>query len=135
MEQSSARITYTMRVRFFPHKFALLMLAALLPLSIPAQQPRKESLLNGLKVLMFADSSTDKVWVRIRIHSGSAFDPQGKEGLMTVLANNFFPTDAAKDYFRDELGGSLDIRANYDYIEIGASAKADSFIPMMETLS
>jgi hypothetical protein len=68
------------------------------------------------------------------VNSGSAFDPQGKEGLMAALANNLFPTDAAKEYFRDELGGSLEIRANYDYIEIGAWGKADSMIPMLETL-
>ena len=99
-----------------------------------AQQPKKESLLNGLKVVMFPDTASDKVVVRIRLHSGAAFDPQGKEGLMMALAYNLFPTDAAKEYFRDELGGSLAVRANYDYIEIGASAKADSMIPMLETL-
>ncbi len=111
------------------------MLLAALAVPAFAQQPRKESLLNGLKVLMFPDPSSDKVWVRIRINSGSAFDPQGKEGLMQLMAANFFPTDAAKEYFRDELGGSLAITANYDYIEVDASAKPDSLIPMLETLS
>ena len=83
-----------------------MMLLTALAVPAFAQQPRKESLLNGLKVLMFPDPSSDKVWVRIRINSGSAFDPQGKEGLMQLMAANFFPTDAAKEYFRDELGGS-----------------------------
>ena len=124
-----------MRVRFFPRKIAFLMLATALAIPAFAQQPRKDSLLNGLKVFMFPDTSSDKVMVRIRVNSGAAFDPQGKEGLMAVLADNFFPTDAAKEYFRDELNGSLQVRCTYDYIEVAASAKADSFIPMMETLS
>jgi hypothetical protein len=126
-----------MRLRFFPRKFAFLMLVVVfaVPAATLAQQPRKESLLNGLKVLMFPEPSADKVVVRIRVNSGAAFDPQGKEGLMAALANNFFPTDAAKEYFRDELGGTLQLHVTYDYIEVAASAKPDSFIPMMETLS
>jgi len=113
----------------------MLAVAFAVPAITPAQQPRKQSLLNGLKVLMFPDPSANKVVVRIRVNSGAAFDPQGKEGLMAALANNFFPTDAAKEYFRDELGGSLQLHVTYDYIEVLASAKPDSFIPMMETLS
>jgi predicted Zn-dependent peptidase len=124
-----------MRVRSIPSKFAFLMLIAMLAIPVFAQQPRKESLLNGLKVLMFPDSSSDKVWVRIRVNSGSAFDPQGKEGLMQILSANFFPTDAAKEYFRDELGGSLAITANYDYIEVDASSKPEDLNQMLETLS
>ena len=44
--------------------------------------PRQEKLLNGLKILMWSDKNADKVSVKIRIHSGSAFDPQGREGVM-----------------------------------------------------
>ncbi|MBV9241467.1 MAG: insulinase family protein [Acidobacteria bacterium] len=125
-----------MRLRCFSGKLAILVLmTAAVPVFTFAQQPRKESLLNGLKVLMFPNSGADKVWVRIRVHSGSAFDPQGKEGTMQLLAANFFPTEAAREYFKDELGGSLEITANYDYIEVDASAKPDSLIPMLETLS
>jgi zinc protease len=126
-----------MKVRFFTTKIAFLtlFLLASVPALTCAQQPRKESLLNGLKVLMFPDPGSDKVWVRIRIHSGSAFDPAGKEGVMQMLAANFFPTDAAKEYFSDELGGSLTITANYDYIQVDSSAKPDNLIPMLETLA
>src|SRR6476469_6123075 len=126
-----------MKNRLFSAKSAFLMLTLLaaVPALTLAQQPRKESLLNGLKVLMFPNNGADKVWVRIRVHSGSAFDPQGKEGLMQMLAANFFPTDAAKQYFRDELGGSLEITANYDYIEVDASSKPENLVPMLETVS
>jgi len=126
-----------MLVRLFSKNIAALILATVLltPLATSAQQPKRETLLNGLKVLMFPNNGSDKVAVRIRVHSGSAFDPQGKEGLMEMLASNFFPNEAAREYFRDELGGGLDIKVNYDYIEVEASARADSLIPMLETLS
>ena len=125
-----------MKVRCFTAKFAFLTLFLLALAGVMnAQQPRKDSLLNGLKVVMFPDTSSNKVWVRIRIHSGSAFDPAGKEGLMQLMAANFFPTDAAKEYFSDELGGSLAITANYDYIEVDSSAKPEDLIPMLETLA
>src|SRR3954470_20326053 len=102
-------MSHTMRSRFFFGNLALFTLAALLlvPIAGLAQQPKKELLLNGLKVLMFPDAASDKVSVRIRVHSGSAFDPQGKEGLMQMLTSNFFPTEAAKEYFKDDLGGTL----------------------------
>ena len=34
---------------------------------------------------------SDKVTVKVRVHSGSAFDPQQKEGVMRLLADNIFP--------------------------------------------
>ncbi|HTH52196.1 MAG TPA: insulinase family protein, partial [Pyrinomonadaceae bacterium] len=125
-----------MRERFFTGKIAFIgLLAILLAATSYAQQPRKESLLNGLKVLVFPDNGSDRVWARIRVHSGSAFDPQGHEGVMKMLSGNIFPNEAAKDYFTDDLGGSLEVRTTYDYIEIDASAKPENLIPMLETLS
>ncbi|MFL6373585.1 MAG: M16 family metallopeptidase, partial [Pyrinomonadaceae bacterium] len=123
-----------MTLRSFLGKFAFLMLALAFAVPAQAQQPHRESLLNGMKVLMFPDATANKVWVRIRVNSGSAFDPAGKEGVMQMLAANFFPTDAAKEYFRDELGGGLEITANYDYIEVDASAKPENLTQMLETL-
>ena len=37
---------------------------------------------------MWSDARSDKVTVKIRVHAGSAFDPQGKEGAMQLLADN-----------------------------------------------
>lgn len=101
----------------------------------PLPSPRKEKLLNGLKVLMWSDTKADKVWVKIRVHAGSAFDPQGKEGVMQMLADNIFPNAAAKDYFTEDLGGSLEVITNYDYIQINASSKPEGLVSMLETLS
>ncbi len=100
-----------------------------------AQQPRQERLLNGLKLLMWSDPSAPKVTVKIRIHAGSAFDPQGKEGVMRLLADNIFPTEAARDFFREDLDGSLEVTTNYDYIQIDATGKSDEFLNILSTLS
>jgi predicted Zn-dependent peptidase len=97
--------------------------------------PREEKLLNGLKLIMFDAPSGDKVTLKVRIHAGSAFDPQGKEGLMKLLAANVFPNPEAKEYFADKLGGSLDVVSNYDYIQINASSKPENLVSMIETVA
>ncbi|MFZ1700237.1 MAG: pitrilysin family protein [Pyrinomonadaceae bacterium] len=119
--------------------FVLLLVFSMVAPAIFSQaklpSPQKEDLLNGLKVLMWPDAKADKVSVRIRVHSGAAFDPQGKEGVMQILASNIFPNAAAKEYFSDDLGGSLEIITTYDFIEIDASSKPDGMLSMLETLS
>src|SRR5258708_18684407 len=101
----------------------------------PFTAPRREKLLNGLKILMWSDAKADQVSVKIRIHSGSAFDPQGREGVMQMLADNIFPTETTRDFFKEDLGGGLEIVTTYDYIQINASSKPESFLTMLETLS
>ncbi len=110
-----------------------LVAPAIFAQAMPA--PKKESLLNGLKVLMWNDAKADRVTVKIRIHAGSAFDPQGKEGVMQLLADNIFPNEAAKEFFTEDLGGSLEVVTNYDFIQINASSKPENFLTMLETLS
>lgn len=121
---------------------AVLNAALLISLSVPAgfaqsnlPAPRQETLLNGLKVLMWVDPGAKDVNMKIRIHSGAAFDPQGKEGVMKVLAESIFPTSAAREFFTEDLGGSLEIVTTYDYIQINASSKPEGFLTMLETLS
>ena len=97
--------------------------------------PRQEKLLNGLKVLMWNDPSTPDVRVSVRVHAGSSFDPQGKEGVMRLLANNIFPTAESRAFFKDDLGGTLEVVVNYDYIQINGTAKASEFITLLETIS
>lgn len=101
--------------------------------NVPA--PRQEKLLNGLKVLMWSDPAAQQATVRIRIHSGSAFDPQGKEGVMQMLADNFFPNATVREFFTDDLGGSLEIVSNYDFVQINGSAKSEEFLTLVETLA
>lgn len=98
-------------------------------------EPRQEKLLNGLKLLIWNAPNNDKVSVKLRIHSGSAFDPQDKEGTMAMLAEILFPNEGTKDFFRDDLGGSLDIESNYDYIQINATADSDKVLTLLETVA
>lgn len=97
--------------------------------------PRQEKLLNGLKVLMWSEPTVQNVSVKIRFHSGSAFDPQDKEGLMQMLAENIFPNETVKEYFTEDLGGSLEILTNYDFIQINATAKSEAFLELFEALA
>ena len=113
----------------------LFLLSLIVPVIFSQTAPKKENLLNGLKVLMWSDAKADKVSVKLRIHSGSAFDPQGKEGLMRMLSENLFPNDAAKEFFTEDLGGSLEVINTYDHIQINASSKPDQFLTMLETLA
>lgn len=134
---------YTMKIRKLFRKFtsAALVSAVLMPVALFAQTaisaPRQEKLLNGLKILMWSDPKADNISVKLRIHAGSAFDPQGREGVMQLTADNFFPNDGAREFFAEDLGGSLDIVTTYDYIQINASAKAGqgSLVKMLEALS
>lgn len=116
--------------------FAVYISAALgIAAAQPTGVPRQEKLLNGLKILIWNDPAADKVSVKVRIHAGSAFDPQGKEGAMNMLAEAFFPTPAAREFYRDELGGGLDLVTSYDYIQINASADSGQLLPLLESLA
>ncbi len=97
--------------------------------------PREEKLLNGLKLLIWNQPNAEKVSVKIRIHSGSAFDPQNKEGTMALLADSLFPNEPVKEFFREDLGGSLEVTSNFDYIQIDATANSDQFLTMLESLA
>ncbi len=98
--------------------------------------PRQEKLLNGMNLLVWnAPDPTGKVTVKLRVHSGSAFDPQGKEGTMALLADALFPTAAQREFFAEDLGGSLEVASNYDYIQITATSTPDEFLTMLETIA
>lgn len=112
----------------------LLSLAAGSFAAVPSA-PREEKLLNGLRLLVWSDPSSPKVTVRIRIHSGSAFDPLGREGTMRLLSDIIFPSETTREFFADDLGGNLTVTCNYDFIEINGSGNSESFLTILETLS
>lgn len=97
--------------------------------------PRQEKLLNGLKLLIWNEPTAEKVTVKLRINSGAAFDMQNKEGTMALLADVLFPNESVKEFFRDDLNGSLDVESNYDYIQISATGNADQILTILETLA
>ena len=84
---------------------------------------------------MWNDPAASDVRISVRIHSGSSFDPQGKEGVMKLLAGSLFPTAESRSFFKEELGGGLEVISNYDYIQINAWAKPSEFVTMIETVS
>src|SRR5688572_30971607 len=130
-----------MKKRVILTKFCILsvILPILAPLAIAQRSaianPKEEKLLNGLRVLMWSDESAPKVNVKLRIHAGASFDPQDKEGVMVLLSEALFPNEAAREFFKDELGGGLEVTTSYDYIEISASSKPDEYLTMVETLA
>jgi predicted Zn-dependent peptidase len=113
----------------------LTLLAANFTFAQTIAQPRQEKLLNGLKVLIWNEPKAEKVSLRLRIHSGSAFDPKDKMGTMALVADVLFPTEQTRNFFEEDLEGSLEITSNYDYIQINATAKADEFLTILETVA
>lgn len=115
---------------------SLAFFAAVAPAQKPGSPvPRQEKLLNGLKILIWNTPAADKVTVKVRVHSGSAFDPQDREGVMKLLSESIFPNQATREFFTDDLGGSLEIISNYDYIQINATSHSGKFLTMLETLA
>jgi Insulinase (Peptidase family M16)/Peptidase M16 inactive domain len=125
----------------YPIKLTIFSLVLLLLTgAVSAQKPgsttpRTEKLLNGLKILMWNEPKSDKVTLKIRVHAGSSFDPQQKEGVMQLLADSIFPNETAKEFFTEELGGSLSVECNYDYIQVSATGQSDRMLEILQTLA
>ncbi len=85
--------------------------------------------------MTFSEPNAEKVTLKLRIHSGSAFDRQDKEGTIALLGDILFPNEEAKDFFREDLGGNLEIESTYDYIQITATSNSDKFLTMLETVA
>jgi predicted Zn-dependent peptidase len=54
---------------------------------------------------------------------------------MRLLADNIFPNESAKEFFTEELDGSLEVVSNYDYIQITATAKSEHLLDVLQTLA
>lgn len=97
--------------------------------------PREEKLLNGLKLLIWNDPQASKSTIKVRIHSGAAFDPKDKMGVMALLGDMLFPTDEAKAFFTEDLEGSYDLKVNHDYIELSVTGKNEEFLSMIQAVA
>ncbi|HEX7316520.1 MAG TPA: pitrilysin family protein [Pyrinomonadaceae bacterium] len=112
---------------------ALLLLCSVWVVA-PAQvnpEPRREQLLNGLRIILWSRPADQNVLVKLRVHSGAAFDLAGKEGLMAALVDTMFDQQT-RDYVADELGGRLDVALGYDTIDITLSGRATDFDRLLE---
>jgi predicted Zn-dependent peptidase len=100
----------------------------------PAQsgpEPRREQLLNGLRILLWSRPADQNVLVKLRVHSGAAFDLAGKEGLMATLTDAMFDQQT-RDYVTEELGGRIEVTLGYDTIDITLAGRATDFDRLLE---
>src|SRR5882672_9715128 len=87
-----------------------LLLLAMMPSPASAQsygEPVREQLLNGLTVLFSQRAGDPNVLMKLRVHSGAAFDLAGKGGTMALLGDLLFSDPATREYVSDQLGGRL----------------------------
>ncbi len=128
-------------MRQTPRLHTLLLIALfILPITVPGQstgyvQPRSEKLLNGLSVLIWSEAGTGFVTIKLRVHNGAAYDQKGKEGTLALLSDILFPEEGIREFFREDLGGSLEVETTYDYVQITATTRSASFLTALETIA
>jgi zinc protease len=113
------------------------LLWALIPCSAQAQvpmEPERARLLNGLRVLIWTRPGDQDVLLKLRVHSGAAFDLAGKEGGMALLGDILFPDPTTREYFTDEMQGRLSVTTNYDSLTITMQGRAREFERIVEIL-
>lgn len=94
-------------------------------------EPRREQLLNGLRILLVSRPADQNVLVKLRVHSGAAFDFAGKEGLTLALGDLMFDQQT-RDYVTEELGGRLDVSVGYDTLDVTLAGRASDFERLLE---
>jgi len=99
-----------------------------------AAEPVRENLLNGLTILFWQRPGDQNVMIKLRINSGAAFDLAGKDGLMALLADAFFPDPTTRGYMGEQPGGRLDVATTHDSIEITIAGTSGHFERMVELL-
>ena len=97
-------------------------------------EPQREQLLNGLRVLIWSRPTDADVLIKLRIHSGAAFDLAGKSGEMGLLGDILFPDPATREYFTEQMQGQLNVTTDYDALTITMQGKANEFERIIEVL-
>lgn len=99
----------------------------------PAVQPERSELLNGLRVVFLPRPGEQDVLLKLRIHSGAAFDLAGKAGSTALLGDILFPDPSTREYFTD-VQGRLNVATDYDSITITMQGRARDFERIVEIL-
>lgn len=99
-----------------------------------AVEPQREQLLNGLRILLVTRPGDQNVLLKLRIHSGSAFDTAGRSGTMSLLADSLFPDPVTFDYFKEEINGRLEVNTDQDAIDITLQGRASEYDRIVDTL-
>lgn len=105
--------------------------------SVPAQvpmEPERARLLNGLRVLIWPRSGDRDVLLKLRVHSGAAFDLAGKTGSMALLGDILFPDPTTREYFTEEMQGRLNVTVDYDSLTITMQGRGSEFERIVEIL-
>jgi len=126
-------------MNYLPRLFSAalcLSLVTILTASVRGQtaEPERETLLNGLRILYWSQPGNPDVLVRLRIHSGAAFDLADKGGMMALLGDALFPEASIREYVAEELGGKLTVTTNYDTLDATISGKAANLERMIDLL-
>ncbi|MBD0372351.1 MAG: insulinase family protein [Pyrinomonadaceae bacterium] len=100
--------------------------------SVP--EPRRDQLLNGLNVLLWERPGSPDVLIKLRIHSGSAFDLAGKAGTMSILADALYADPVAREYITNELGGRVEVTTDYDAINVTLAGRAQDYERLVDSL-
>jgi zinc protease len=127
---------------FRSRKAALLAVALVLNISLngiicfaqSAPEPRREQLLNGLNILLWERPGNPEVLLKLRIHSGAAFDLAGKAGTMAILGDALFADPTTREYITGELGGKIEVTTDYDAINVTLAARAQDYERLVELL-
>lgn len=128
-----------MKTPVFLSFFRVVMLALAIPgasLSALGQgaEPQRTQLLNGLRVVHLQKQGDQNVLIKLRVHSGAAFDLAGKEGTLALLGDILFPDPSVREYFTEEMDGRLNVKTDYDAITIAMQGRAAEFERMIEIL-
>src|SRR5687767_8240244 len=99
-----------------------------------ASEPQRTQLLNGLKVVHLHKPGDQNLLIKLRVHSGAAFDLAGKDGTLALLGEILFPDPSIREYFTEEMGGRLHIKTDYDAITITMQGRAAEFERIVEIL-
>jgi predicted Zn-dependent peptidase len=122
---------------------AALVLSVALPASAAAQTAGQraaaagaehEQLLNGLRMVLIERPGDPQAVLRLRVHSGSAFDLAGKDGLMALLGDALFSDPQTREYVTGDLEGRLEVSVGHDSIDVLLSGRASQFERLVELL-
>lgn len=122
---------------FIGNTLLVVSLLGLFPSITRAQlpiEPERARLLNGLRVLIWSRPSEQDVLLKLRVHSGAAFDLAGKSGSMALLGDLLFPDPTTREYFTDEMQGRLNVTTDYDSLTITMQGRAREFERIVEIL-
>lgn len=97
-------------------------------------EPERARLLNGLRVLIWTRPGEQDVLLKLRIHSGAAFDLAGKGGSMALLGDILFPDPTTREYFTEEMQGRLNVLTDYDSLTITMQGRTREFERIVEIL-